>query len=87
MFYDIIQEITKVTKNSTIYKEYGEEFYELCYYYTKDKINVKDKQLYTLRKLAETLDVPVKFIIGILDYEGVDELDKTRGASNETSGN
>lgn len=83
MFYEIMQELTKVRKNNTIYKEYGEDIYTLIYYYTKDKRDINDKQLSTINRIAKKLDVPAQFVINILKYEGVEELDKTRGTTIE----
>lgn len=85
MFYEIIKELTKVRRNNSVFKEYGEEFCNLCSNYTKDCIDVKDKQLNTLKTIAKKLDVPVDFIISLLNYEGVEEIDKTRGTSEEAS--
>lgn len=85
MFYEIMQELTKVRKNNTIYKEYGEDIYTLIYFYTKDKRDINDKQLSTINRIAKKLDVPAQFVISILKYEGVEELDKTRGTTVEAS--
>jgi len=75
MFYEIVKELTKVRRNNSVFKEYGEEFCNLCSNYTKDCIDVKDKQLNTLKTIAKKLDVPTKFIVAILKYEEIDEDD------------
>ena len=74
MFYTIVKELTRVRKNNSVYKEYGEDFYRLVYYFSHGTNDIKGKSLASISRMAKALDVPAKFIINLLSYEGVEEI-------------
>lgn len=73
MFYEVIKELTFVRCNNTIWKEYGENFHRLILSYGSGTTDIYKKQLYVTKLIANTLDVPVDFVMSILKYEGVEE--------------
>ncbi len=75
MFYEIIKEITRTKYNNTPFKQFGSKFCDLCRHYEKRNVDIEDRQLSKLKKIANTLDVPIDFIVSILKYEEIDEDD------------
>jgi len=73
MLYEILKEYVNITTGSTIYKNYGEEFYKQLHDFCGGKDNIKNKHLQSIKYIANTLDVPVDFIINLFSYEGVDD--------------
>lgn len=86
MFYEIIKELTNVRYNTSVWKKYGTDFHRLILDYGELKSDIHNKSLCVMKKVANTLDVPIDFIISIINYEGVEEFDTIGGATNKASG-
>lgn len=78
MFYEIVNELTKIQKQNTIWKQYGSDFYRLVYYFNHGTNDIKEKSISSISRMAKTLDVPAEFIMNLLSYEGVEEIWKEK---------
>lgn len=74
MFYEIVNELTQTTKQKTLWKEYGSDFYRLVYHFNHGTDDIKNKSIFSISRMAKTLDVPAQFIMNLLSYEGVEEI-------------
>ena len=77
LFEKIAKELLTI-KNINVTKQYGastnEFFTKYIYNTSKSKSNNFDcKHISSLRKFADILDVPTRFIVSILKYERIDE--------------
>lgn len=81
MFLEKIVDELLLVKNIDIKNKFGTKTHKFFYKYIKNTKNLKDaiycRHLASLKMIATILDVPVKFVIAILKYEGVVEFDKT----------
>lgn len=78
MFLEKVANELLLIKKINVFEKYGKETYDFFNNYIRNtKDNYYFRRIASTRKFADILDVPVKFVIAILKYEGVVEIDKT----------
>lgn len=72
MLEKVVREILKVRCIKHIYCYFGDEHYYNLLWFLKRK-RVWERQLSVIRKYAELLDLPTKFLISIMKLEEIDD--------------
>lgn len=72
MLEKVVREILKVRCIEHIYCYFGDENYYNLLWFLKRK-QLWERQLSVIRKYAELLDLPTKFLISIMKLEEIDD--------------